>query len=145
MHAVVLIGIQGAGKTTYCLRHLLHSHLRLSLDLLKTRRREALLLQACLAAQQPFVVDNTNVTRQERARYLVAARRARFRTTGYFFAPDPPASMARNLGREPRYRVPPAGLYGTLKRLERPDLAEGFDELFTVRITDGEFIVSPMQ
>jgi hypothetical protein len=75
----------------------------------------------------------------ERARYLAPARAAGFRAIGYFFEPDPKGSVARNAAR-PR-QVPPSGLFGTLKRLERPTLAEGFDELHVVRIVAGGFTV----
>jgi hypothetical protein len=43
---------------------------RISLDLLRTRRREQLLLAACLEGRQPFVVDNTNRMIADRARYI---------------------------------------------------------------------------
>lgn len=134
MHAVLLIGIQGAGKSTFFVERFFHTHLRLSLDVLKTRRREALLVAACLGAKQPFVVDNTNVTAEERRRYIEPALAARFRVAGYFFEPDPGGSLARNNARKGKHRVPPAGLFGTLRRLERPILAEGFHELFRVRL-----------
>jgi predicted kinase len=70
METVLLIGIQGAGKSTFYLQRFFHTHVRLSLDLLRTRHRERTLLEACLGAGQPLVVDNTNVTAAERARYI---------------------------------------------------------------------------
>lgn len=141
MEAVLLIGIQGAGKSTFYCRRFFETHVRVSLDLLKTRHREARLLHMCLDTGQPFVVDKTNPTVAERARYIAAARAARFRVVGYFFEPDPPGSFQRNRARAKP--VPAAGLFGTLKRLQRPRLAEGFDELFVVRIEQGEFTVGP--
>lgn len=144
MEAVLLIGIQGAGKSTFYRRRFFDTHVRLSLDLLRTRRRMAVLLEACLATGQPLVLDNTNVTAAERALYVPRARAAGFRVAGYFFEPDPRGSLERNNRREGRRRVPPAGLFGTLKRLERPRLDEGFDELFRVRLKEsGEFSVEP--
>lgn len=144
MEAVLLIGIQGAGKSTFYCRRFLHTHVRLSLDLLKTRHRERVLLDACLAVGQPLVIDNTNVTAAGRARYILPARAAGFRVAGYFFDPDPQGCLRRNNQREGRRRVPPAGLFGTLKRLERPRLAEGFDELHLVRLSEsGEFLAEP--
>lgn len=136
MEAVLLIGIQGAGKSTFYARHFFHTHVRLSLDMLKTRHRERVLLEACLGAGQPLVVDNTNVTAAERARYVLPARAAGFRVKGYFFEPDPQGSLRRNNLREGKRRVPPAGLFGTLKRLERPRIEEGFDELYRVVVDD---------
>ena len=144
MEAILLIGIQGAGKSTFYWRRFFHTHVRLSLDLLKTRHRERVLLEACLGARQPLVVDNTNVTAAGRARYVLPARAAGFRVSGYFFEPDPRGSLRRNGEREGKRRVPPAALFGTLKRLERPRRAEGFDELYRVLLSEsGEFLPEP--
>jgi predicted kinase len=146
MEAVLLIGIQGAGKSTFYRERFFDTHVRVSLDLLKTRRRERALLEACLATGQPLVVDNTNVTAAERARYVAPSKAAGFRVVGYFFVPDPKGSWERNSRREGRRRVPPAGLFGTLKRLEPPRAAEGFDGLFTVSLSPaGEFAAAPWE
>lgn len=149
MEAVIFCGIQAAGKTTFYLQRFFATHVRLSLDLLRTRRRERLLLDACLAAQQPFVIDNTNVKRAERAVYIAAAKARGFRIVGYFFATDPKAAFARNRRRDGKAAVPAAGLFGTAKRLEAPTMDEGFDSLWRVEIaTDGDessgFTVVPL-
>ncbi|MEQ8541828.1 MAG: hypothetical protein RIB93_30755 [Coleofasciculus sp. D1-CHI-01] len=67
MEAVILIGIQASGKSSFCRDRFYNTHIRINLDMLKTRHREAILVQACLDAQQRFVVDNTNPTRADRA------------------------------------------------------------------------------
>jgi predicted kinase len=143
VEAVILIGIQASGKTTFYQRRFAETHVRISLDMLKTRRRERLLIEACIDGGQPFVLDNTNVKAADRARYVAAAKAAGFSVAGYFFEPDPRASFARNKARE--RTVPPAGLFGTLKLLERPTSAEGWDALFRVTIpAPGQFAVEPM-
>jgi hypothetical protein len=68
--------------------------------MLRTRNRERILVQACIAAKQRFVVDNTNPAMRERARSVDAARAGGFRIVGYFFEPDPQAAAARNRMRE---------------------------------------------
>lgn len=142
MELILLIGIQGAGKSTFYSARFFQTHVRLSLDLLKTRNREQRLLESCLALRQRVVIDNTNVTAAGRARYILPARAAGFRVAGYFFEPDAKGSLERNNRREGKLRVPPAALFGTLKRLERPAPEEGFDELFLVRLSpSGEFHV----
>lgn len=144
MEAVILVGIQGAGKSTFYRRRFFETHVRLNLDMLRTRTRESILLEACLRARQPFVVDNTNVRVADRARYIAPARAAGFRVTGYYFVPDARASLARNLAREGKRAVPAAGVLGTLKRLEPPGLEEGFDALYLVRpLEDEDFEVRP--
>jgi predicted kinase len=142
MHAVIFCGSQATGKSSFYRERFFRTHVRLSLDLLRTRHRERLLLQACLSARQPFVIDNTNPTRGDRARYVEAARAAGFRVSGYFFDSTVEAALRRNAARPPSERVPIAGIRGTFKRLEAPTRAEGFDELFRVTIGDnGEFLV----
>ncbi|HEV2735029.1 MAG TPA: AAA family ATPase [Longimicrobiaceae bacterium] len=144
MEAVVLMGIQASGKSTFYRARFFDTHVRISLDMLRTRRRERVLLEACIEAKQPFVVDNTCVTREERARYLGPARAAGFRVAGYFFEPDPRGAARRNAARPEAVRVPPAGLFGTLKRLQRPAPDEGFDELYRVLLAEGGgFTVEP--
>ena len=142
MEAVILIGIQGAGKSSFYRERFFSSHLRISLDMLKTRYRETLLVQACILAKQPFVVDNTNVLAAERARYIEPAREAGFRVVGYFFPPDVRASIARNKQRKGREVIPVPGIVGMAKRLQEPQASEGFDRLYVVRLTEGnEFVV----
>ena len=142
MEAAVFIGIQGAGKTTFYLAHFFRSHVRIGLDMLRTRHREAILVRACIEAKQRFVVDNTNPSVAERARYLTPARAAGFRTVAYYFPPDVEACLERNAGRPERERVPAKGLLGTRRRLEVPTLSEGFDRLCAVtRDGRGGFVV----
>jgi hypothetical protein len=144
MEAVLIVGLQASGKTTFYRDRFFRTHVRLSLDQLRTRHREAILLRACLEAKQPFVVDNTNPTAAERARYLGPARAAGFRTIGYIFRPDVEGSLARNRERPPAERIPIPGVLGTAKRFETPTLDEGFDALWWVAIdptSPGEFVV----
>ncbi len=132
MEAVLLIGIQASGKSSFCRERFFDTHVRINLDMLRTRRREELLLRACLDGKIKFVVDNTNPTRADRARYIAPARAAGFRVVGYFFATPPPEAIRRNAARSGKARVPPQSIWGTHRRLEPPSLDEGFDELITV-------------
>jgi predicted kinase len=142
MQAVIFCGTQATGKSSFYRERFFRTHVRLSLDLLRTRHRERLLLQACLEARQPFVIDNTNPTRRDRARYVEPARAAGFRVIGYYFDAPLEAALRRNAARAPSERVPIAGIRGTYKRFEAPTPAEGFDELFCVTIGEsGGFLV----
>jgi predicted ABC-type ATPase len=146
VEAVILVGIQASGKSTFFQRRFFDTHVRINLDMLKTRGREDVLLRACVAARQPFVVDNTNATAEHRARYLSLARAAGFRVTGYYFRTETRAAIARNRARAAAggRNVPIPGLLGTYKRLEEPSFEEGFDALFAVTIdAAGEFVVEP--
>jgi predicted kinase len=137
MEAVILCGVQGSGKTTLYRDCFLDTHVRVSLDLLRTRQREATFLRACLATQQRFVVDNTNATAVERRRYVEPARAAGFKAIAYLVEVDAAEALARNAERAGRARVPARGLVGTARRLVRPTPEEGFDELWHATAAPG--------
>ncbi|HSU17140.1 AAA family ATPase [Longimicrobium sp.] len=142
--AVVFCGVQAAGKSTFYRERFFETHVRINMDMLKTRRRETLLLEACLLGRQPFVADNTNVLAADRARYIGPARAAGFRVSGYFFRATPREAIARNKARSDKPSIPIPGLLGTYKRLEEPRWSEGFDALYTVTLTAaGIYLVEP--
>ena len=130
-------GVQGSGKTTLYRERFLDTHVRVSMDLLRTRAREAAFVALCLDSSQRFVVDNTNPTPADRRRYVEPARAAGFRVIGYLVEVDPSLALARNAQRTGRARVPVAGVVGTGRRLLRPTPEEGFDELWHATIAPG--------
>lgn len=140
MEAVIFIGIPAAGKTTFYLRYFFKTHVRINLDMLKTRRRESILMTACFSAQQKFVSDNTNRTPDVRAAIIQPARTARFKIIGYYFDTPLDQAILRNAARPDDERIPDKGVGGAYKELVLPSYREGFDTLYTVRsVTDGEF------
>lgn len=141
MELVVLIGIPATGKSSFARERFAETHLRLNLDMLRTRHREDVLFRACLEAKQPVVVDNTNTTRVERARYVAAAKAAGFRVVGYYFSSRVGDALARNAARSGEARVPDAAVLGMSGRLELPRLDEGFDALHFVRLEGPAFVV----
>src|SRR4051812_26144583 len=137
MEAVLLFGVQGSGKTTLFRDRFLDTHVRVSMDLLRTRAREEAFVNLCLQTQQRFVVDNTNPTVAERRRYIGPATAAGFGVMGYLGGAAPPGARPPNQEREPPRRVPTAGVIGTARRLIRPTLEEGFDELWHATAAPG--------
>jgi predicted kinase len=144
MEAVVLCGIQGSGKTTLYKDRFLATHVRVSMDLLRTRRREAAFVELCLETRQPFAVDNTNPTPAERRRYVEPARAAGFRVVGYVVEVDAAVAFARNAGRSGAARVPERGLRGTAARFIRPSMDEGFDELWHATAAPDGWRIEPL-
>ena len=143
MEAVIFVGVQGSGKTTFYQERFSGTHVRISLDMLQTRRREQMLFEACLQAKQAFAIDNTNPLPSDRARYTEAARAARFRVVAYFFETSLGDAIRRNREREGEKRIPVAGVAGTFRKMQAPTLAEGFDAIYVVKIEPaGSFIVT---
>ena len=137
--AVLLIGVQATGKSTFVRQRLFDSHVRINLDMLRTRNRERILVGACIEAGQSFVVDNTNPTRADRRRYIEPARAAGLEVVGYYFRSAIADALQRNARRTGAGRVPDAGVLGTYGRLELPTPDEGFDRLYFVsQVPEGE-------
>jgi predicted kinase len=141
VEAVIFIGLQGAGKSTFYLERFFATHMRINLDTLKTRHREGRFLQVCIDTRQPFVVDNTNPTRAERQVYIEAAKQAGLRVIGYYFQSRVEDCKRRNEQRSVDERIPVRGILGTSGRMELPKSGEGFDELFYVRIDEANRFV----
>jgi len=136
MEIVLLIGVQASGKTTFFRDRFSNTHIRISLDMLKTRTRESILMKACIAAQQSFVIDNTNVTRNQRSPYFELAKQYGIPVIGYFFQSEVKDILARNKQRTGKAVVPVPGIFGTLKKLQPPTKEEGFSELYSVKIEE---------
>ena len=139
MEGIIFCGIQASGKSTYYSYHFLQTHLRISMDLLRTRHREKKFLDLCLQTGQRFVIDNTNPTAEERRRYIEPALAAKFRLTGYYFEISMGEAIRRNSSRHGKAQIPVAGIGGTRKRLEVPQLSEGFDRIYKVQLQPNNF------
>lgn len=142
MEAVIFVGIQGSGKSTFFKDRFFDSHVRINLDMLRTKNRERLMFEACLEAKQKFVLDKTNLTREERGKHIVSAKIFGFKIIGYYFQTNLEKAMERNNQRTGKAKIPDVGLFSSFKRLQLPKLEEGFDELFYVSINEeNDFVV----
>lgn len=144
MQAIIFIGIQASGKSTFYKQRFFNTHVRISLDLLKTRHRESLFLQTCYDSLMRFVIDNTNPTITKRQRYIKEAKQHKYRVTGYFFDTSLEEALQRNLNRKGKEMIPEKGIRATLKKLVMPQIEEGFDELYRVKIDRAGFRVEQM-
>jgi predicted kinase len=133
MEAIIFIGIQGAGKSTFYRENFFNTHIRINLDMLKSRHRERIFLQACLEGKQSFVVDNTNPTIEDRSRYIIPAKEKGFQIVGYYFQTELEECQKRNNQRTSKQIVPLIGLLATYKKLILPSFQESFDIIYTVK------------
>lgn len=143
MEMIMLIGIPGSGKSSFCKENLFDTYLRISLDLLNTRNREWRLIALAFSLQQKMVVDNTNVTKAERAAYIAEAKRNKFSLTGYYFESRLEVCLQRNEARLGKGKINKVGVIAKHKALELPSYDEGFDKLYYVRLENGQFQINP--
>ena len=141
--AVIIMGIQGSGKSEFYRRYLSGYYVRINLDTLKTRNKERQLLNDCFDTGKDFAVDNTNPTKADRQRYIVPAKAAGYRIIGYFMESKLQACIARNNLREGKERLPAQAIAATSNKLQMPDYKEGFDELYFVANDGINMDISP--
>lgn len=134
---VILVGLPGAGKTTFA-RARFPQHAYISKDAFppsarnKQARQDAG-LRAALGAGRSAIVDNTSVTPAERAAIIAVAGEFGARVVGYYLEVSTREAVARNEQREGRAKVPKVAIFTSAKRLVPPSIDEGFDELHTVK------------
>ena len=142
METVIFCGIQATGKTTFIKEKFFKTHVRISLDQLNTRNKEQKFIDTCISTQQRYVVDNTNPTKKDRAKYISEAKANKFKVIGYFFQSKLNDALNRNSKRIGKENIPVIGIKGTFNKLEIPSFDEGFDELFCVEIKDNDFKIN---
>jgi predicted kinase len=146
---VIFVGLPASGKTTFYQRRFAATHQHVSKDLWpKTSnkdRRQAELMRLALSQGQSVVIDNTNPALADRAPVIALARQFGARVIGYYFTATTREAVGRNRGREGQARVPDVAIFTRAKRMAKPLLEEGFDELYAVSIDpSGDFSVQPM-
>jgi len=102
-------------------------------------------MRLALSQGQSVVIDNTNPALADRAPVIALARQFGARVIGYYFTATTREAVGRNRGREGQARVPDVAIFTRAKRMAKPLLEEGFDELYAVSIDpSGDFSVQPM-
>jgi len=135
MEAIILSGIQGAGKSTFCRERYWDTHIRINYDMLRTRHRERLIFAACIEAKQAVVVDATTPTAADRQRYIGPARAAKFRIVGIEFQVPVELAIERNASRPKKRLVPEKAVYATAAKMQPLMFEEGFDEIWIARVS----------
>jgi predicted kinase len=100
MDLVILIGLQGSGKTTFYRTHFAATHEHVSKDRLRHNktpsRWQVQLIDDALQAGRSVVVDNTNPTVADRAPLIALGRAHGARISGYYFEPSVITPRARS-------------------------------------------------
>jgi predicted kinase len=146
---IIFIGLPASGKTTFYQRRFAGTHQHISKDLWPNSankdRRQAEELRRAFARGHSVVIDNTNPAPADRVPVIAIAREHGARVIGYYFTATTREAVGRNRGREGKARVPDVAIFTRAKRMAKPALDEGFDELYAVAIDPaGDFTVQPM-
>ena len=141
--AFLFVGIQGSGKTTFYNERFRHLGYRyISMDEIHNRNKEWTLFEEAVEAGENIVVDNTNVTRAERARYLDLLKHYGYhRIFCYFFQSRVRDCIERNHLRGTT--VPDKAIAATSNRMELPSKSEGFTDMIYVKVEPPKFETSP--
>ena len=136
---IILIGLPGAGKTSFYRQRFAETHHHVSKDLWPNvtnrdakQRQE---IERALIEGRPVVVDNINASPEDRASIIAIARAHDAHIIGYFFDVATRQAVARNAERTGRQRVPNVAIFTAAKKLKPPSFDEGFDGLFRVELT----------
>lgn len=136
----VLVGLPGAGKSTFYRQRLAATHAHVSKDLLPNARtrqaRQDALVREALASGRSVAVDNTNVAAADRAAIVSIAHGFGVRVVAHYIEATTREAVARNERREGRSRVPKVAIFTCAKRLVPPSLDEGFDEVHVWRVSE---------
>lgn len=76
------------------------------------------------------------MTQSDRARYIQRAKEYGFEVVSYYFETDLDSTLQRNAQREGKANIPEKGVKATFYKLEPPNITEGFDTLFTVKLIE---------
>jgi predicted kinase len=83
MQMILFSGQQATGKSSLFKSSFVDTHLCIKLDMLRTRYRQVLMISAYLVAKQPFLIDNTNLTSDERSGHITQAKAQRISVLAY--------------------------------------------------------------
>ena len=149
MELIIFIGLQASGKSTFYRSRYAGNYEHISKDLLKRSKnknkdqRQSELIERAFMEHRSVVVDNTNITVQDRLPLIELGCRYHATITGYYFQPDVLSSRTRNLEREGKEQVPDKAIFIMAYKLEPPTYAEGFDTLYYLHISQSSTIENP--
>ena len=125
---VIFVGIPGAGKTHHYINNYLGSHVHINLDTLKTRAKEWRVFTAAVESNLPIVIDNTNVTKELRKRYIDHVK-GKYNIKCVYFCPSKELCLKRNAERD--RTIPESAIERFNNEMEEPSTEEGFSEIET--------------
>lgn len=130
---IIFVGYQASGKSTYYKQKLSHLPV-VSKDLMtgNKNKKQILQLEQLLSAGKDVVLDNTNLSLEERTSPIQIAKKYGAKVTCVWFTTPFEQCLERNSQRQGKAKVPPVAMYTGRKRFNQPVKAEGFDDIIQV-------------
>ena len=138
---VIFVGIPASGKTSFYKERFFPSHVYVSQDQLRTGSAVEELFRFCIRRNKKCVIDKCNISVPDRQKYIRVAHSHGAKAIGYCFVTKKEDALARNAARPEATRVKEVAIRSAYSWMQYPKLEEGFDELYFVRIVNGEYVV----
>lgn len=140
MQLIIFTGLQASGKSSFYRDNYFNSHVRISMEMLNSSKsKEQKLIEGCIAAKLPCVIDNTNLTVAHRARYIKLFRSAGYEIHSYFFDSLIEDCLSRNSIRKDKEPIPVVAIRTANKKITIPTLEEGIQKVFLVNVLDKSY------
>lgn len=130
---IILVGYPASGKSTWT-RENIGDHMVVSKDMMGSNKvkQQARQLEQHLSAGENVILDNTNLSIDERAQAIPIAKKYGAKVVCVWVTTPFEECMGRNAKREGKAKVPAVAMYGMRKRFNTPSLAEGIDEIIQI-------------
>jgi len=94
------------------------------------RNIEDLIIKGRLKKRIPIVIDNTNITKEKREKYIKFAEENKVDISAVYFEPDAKLAISQNSKR--LKKVPKIAIYKMAKDFQTPLIEEGFKGIYSV-------------
>lgn len=142
---IIFVGSPGSGKSTFWKTHL-SDYVRVNNDTLKKKEKCLAAAKDACSQGKSVVIDNTNPDASTRAEYIKIAKAHNYPVRCFIFEVEKHLALHNDNQRETnKHRTHLSGRVGRIpifsffKKVEQPQLSEGFSSIETVNFIAGPF------
>lgn len=134
---IIMVGIQGSGKTTFCRNYLIpHGYIHINRDQLGSWQKCVSLVEKAIASGKSVVIDNTNPDPESRAKYLDIAKQQKLPVRCFLMATTNEHAKHnlkfRTITDESQTVITDMIFNSFKKKYKKPTLSEGFYSIVDV-------------
>jgi bifunctional polynucleotide phosphatase/kinase len=133
---IINVGFPASGKSTYTLKYIQpHNYVYINLDIMKDKQKCFNECHNALAKKQSVVIDNTNLDKETRKKYIEIAHKNNIKIRCFLFTTSIEVcrhnSYFRNYTTQ-REVIPKIVFHMMRKKYEEPSIDEGFSQIVTI-------------